>query len=205
MICHDKKAIFIHIPRTGGRSMEAFIARKHPFNAHHKSLKAVQKIKSGMYGDYFTFATVRNPFSRMVSNFHHYIEGGNQSVPALKIKKILSTMGFYSFIKNLDNLQDIIPGYHQEMSPFILEQHKWICDGDKILLDYLVRFENITEGARYVGKRLGIERAFPHKNKSNHTDYRDYYDIELIYIITQKYASDLELFYPELSPLDGRI
>jgi len=199
MICHEKKAIFIHIPRNAGRSMEAYISHKRPSNPHHTDLQILAAIKGGKYNDYFSFAIVRNPLDRMVSIFHYYIGGGNKSKADWKIQKILSTMGFYSFIKNLDALLDIIPGYHQELYPFIQEQRQYICDDDdQILLDYILLYERIEQDSRYIGHRLGINEWFPHKNRSSHGDYRDYYDTELDYIVRCRYRRDIELFYPDI-------
>lgn len=205
MICHDKKAIFIHIPRNAGRSMEAYISNKKPTNPHHKDLDVLTRIKNGEYSDYFTFVIVRNPFDRMVSMFHRYTASQDDAPANRKIRKELSAMGFYSFIKNLDNLSEIIPGYRQELHPFILEQHRYIYDGDDMLLDYVAIYENIEDHARFIGSKLGIQKQFPHKNQSPHDHYASYYDAELIYIVDQKYRRDIELFYPHLSPANGRI
>lgn len=206
MICHDRKAIFIHIPRNAGRSMEAYIGQKRPQNPHHNGLKILESIKNGEFAEYFTFAIIRNPFDRLVSTFHYYTEGGNGSIADRKIQKELSRMGFYSFIKHLSSLADIIPGYHQELYPFILEQRDYICDqDDNILLDHIIPYESIEQHISYIGKKLGIQRDFPHKNRSQHDNYKDYYDPELMFIIAQKYCKDIELFYPQLSIAHGRI
>ena len=197
MICHGKKAIFIHIPRNAGRSMEAYIGGKRPSNPHHTDIKILRAIEDGKYSDYFSFAIVRNPLDRMVSIFHHYIDGGNKSKADRKIQKALSTMGFYSFIRNLEALPDIIPGYHQELHPFIMEQHSYIFGhDDRMLLDYIARYEDIEQNAQYIGKRLGIQGSFPHKNRSDHEPYKNYYDPELVYIVRRRYHRDIELFYP---------
>jgi len=70
MILHDKKIIFIHIPRTGGTSVEEYFQFKHqhgwkPDTAQHLTLKEY----SDHYDveDYFKFTIVRNPWDRLVS------------------------------------------------------------------------------------------------------------------------------------------
>lgn len=70
MILHDSKIIFIHIPRTGGTSVEKHFGFKHqhgwkPETAQHLTLKEY----SNHYdvNDYFKFTLVRNPWDRLVS------------------------------------------------------------------------------------------------------------------------------------------
>ena len=70
MVLEDKKIIFVHIPRTGGTSIENFFDFKgtdfgNPETAQHQTIKEYKKnynIKK-----YFTFTFVRNPWDRLVS------------------------------------------------------------------------------------------------------------------------------------------
>ena len=68
MISTKYKCVFIHIPRTGGCSIEECfnntISRDNP---HHPLLIDIQQNRK--YKKYFTFVFVRNPWDRLVSWF----------------------------------------------------------------------------------------------------------------------------------------
>src|SRR5690348_14228159 len=91
MISHHHKCIFIHIPRSGGTSIEnliwpaqrtsaelwmGFIDRYHnryqTGGLQHLFAQHIEReIGPDTFHSYFKFAFVRNPFDRAVSQFHY--------------------------------------------------------------------------------------------------------------------------------------
>lgn len=71
MISHQYKCIFVHIPRCGGSSIEAWIAGKDWWLVERETkhmLASQAKIRYREHWDnYFKFSIVRNPLSRVVS------------------------------------------------------------------------------------------------------------------------------------------
>ena len=71
MISHEFRFIFIHIPRTGGSSIEHALAGRDWWEidgtTKHLTASQARIIYADYWDDYFKFAFVRNPAERMLS------------------------------------------------------------------------------------------------------------------------------------------
>ncbi|MFO7031943.1 hypothetical protein B9T07_18710 [Limnospira fusiformis CCALA 023] len=78
MISHEKKCIFIHIPKCAGTSMMEFLRKnagalgyvKQPGLPYTMRTEGLAKVIN-LYPDYFVFTFIRNPFDRFVSLWKH--------------------------------------------------------------------------------------------------------------------------------------
>ena len=120
VIRHDCKLIFVHIPRTAGRSVEVFLkklpvrnrsylseiiffyetkrkrARKNGLLNMHSTAKQVKKaVGDYIWNSYYKFSIIRNPWDIMVSSYcyaKHQFDNG-ASAPNERIKAFWKNAG----------------------------------------------------------------------------------------------------------------
>lgn len=177
MISHKYKCIFIHVPRTGGSSIETALAgRRVPFKEFrgekHLTASNAKKLYSEYWDDYFTFTIVRNPWDRVVS---HYNFSPFRSINALSGKSLKYFLEKYK-------------PYSHEPNP---------CDYDNIIdipLDFVGRFENLNEDFKKICKHIGANLVLPHIGKTEHQDYTKYYNKETQKMVQEIYEKDIERY-----------
>lgn len=181
MINHKHKCIFIHINKCGGTSIDTLFNGK--FSGHEKALD-YKKSRPKEFNTYFKFTFIRNPWDRVVSFYHYQIKRGWNYYP------FDETIPFKEFVKNwLINM----PG-QTELNTYSC--YDWISDqNDKLIIDYVGRFENFQEDFNTICDKIGISHLqLPHENKSNHKHYTEYYDEETKQIVAEKYEKDIVYF-----------
>ena len=102
----QKQFIFIHVPKTGGSSIERMLFDR-SMDSEHKLLSDYRR--TYRYREYFKFAFVRNPYFRTISMFIYFKSGGNQKHDLWKICTL------FEKLKNLDHFVDF----------FQNSDHKW--------------------------------------------------------------------------------
>ena len=195
MINHKHKFVFVHIPKTGGTSIESLFikdpdirvlianCRKDVPGKHHM----VRDINSGLLKKYFVFTFVRNPWDRMVSYYKFRIKrsckmhnhGG-------------SLKEWVSFLYS----DDVLKIKANQFNLAIKNQYEFLVSkSNEISVDFIGRFENLQEDFDIICEKIGIpKQELPHNNKTNHKHYTEYYDDETREIVAKKYAKDIEYF-----------
>lgn len=172
---NNEKYIFIHIPKTGGKSINKFLKDKQIKNKNisgHKTYLHCRKfINSENY-----FSCVRNPWERIVS-FYHYIN----EYPNLKhgLKRHIENLSFKQFVVKLIN-------EYSKSHMVFYPQYKFLINHNKeIVINDIFKLENLYEDYNNFLKQKNINNLKLRKiGKSKHKHYSYYYDnesIELIY------------------------
>lgn len=175
MICHKHKCIFIHVPKTGGTSIEwALQNKKVPIEQKHKTSNEICELHPVAWEQYFKFTVVRNPWDWLVSWYYW--------------RKLVKKMSFKEFLLNynLSKKYDYLPD--------VINFTNYLTIDDKLVMDRTCRFENLQHDFPVVCDELNINATLPHKNKTNHKHYTEYYDDETRTIVAEKYAKDIEYF-----------
>lgn len=163
---HKKKIIFIHIPKTGGTTIEYHLkllnkengygVKKHTAFQHYKWKNYKELLGDKIFSDYFKFSVVRNPIHRIISEYYwtplHF--GYKNGV------------SFDDFLKNVEyllknkrkKLKRMYYDHFEFQSDFILDEN------NKIKVDKLFRFENFSEISNFL--KNYTDEKIKQKNKT---------------------------------------
>ena len=185
MIDHDYKFIFIHIPKTGGTSIECCLT-SNAWDDRDKYCVGEQKLthitlqqameKWPDCRDYFKFTFVRNPWDRLLSSYLHskkYLKRKHKSLE--------------SYIKY---------GPTHSWSTHVEPQTSFIKDwGGLVAMDFIGRFENLKDDFGKVCKKIGVSSELHHHVfRTEHKHYSEYYDSYLKDYVSKKYREEIEYF-----------
>jgi len=225
MISHTHKFIFIHIPKVAGTSLKRIltvpeVANKagqvfSPFEFDEKKfdpppphLRPHDYLKYGyiskdLFDTYFKFSFVRNPWSRIVSEYQ-YRHSYKYSFKDFLFKKFPRPSWSDSYCH-------------------VIPQYDFLYDNNgNLIVDFVGKYENLKEDFSYICNNLGIEyKNLPHEkkssiilkrneinymelcrfvryfyriNKNTFRNYKDYYDDESIEHVARLYEKDVETF-----------
>lgn len=197
MISHHQRYIFFHINKTGGTSVEHALGytkgTANSWKGKHHKLKWYKRVANKHHGfeNYFKFTVVRNPWDRFLSLYKYRVKRNHPSFDG----KIIP---FKAWAKKIYNCKPrFCKGFTQkDPKMFVKPQLNWITDASgNMVVDFICRFENFQQDFNTVCNKIGIpERNLPHKNKSKHKHYTEYYNDETIEIVAKKYKKDIEYF-----------
>lgn len=209
--------IFIHIPKTGGmsvlNSMSCFEL------IYHKNIaEEIKKIKDNKKNpdNYFSFSIIRNPWDRMVSNFFFHKQRKHND-PTLhtnlfkknekeKLKewiekheaedKFWEKYDFKDWLKFFDENENLKSEslYHNTIKTTYMDL---IAINGKISVDYIINLYNIKKEINVIKTLSGKNFTNPKhvwKNRSEHKDYREYYDSKSIEIVEKIFKLDIQMF-----------
>lgn len=196
-ISHKYKCIFIHVPKTGGTSIEKtslFDDQRERTNQDVGGHSNAMKFKHTFpeeFNSYFKFAFVRNPWDRLVSAFFYLGDfgsnEGDREAAAKYIKKY--DKNFHAFCcdflkeENINNIVHLKPQYG-----FIYD------DQDNILVDFVGKLENIEQDFKFVCSKLGCPYTLKQKRTGRHNYYTECYTDETKEIVERVYQKDIDLF-----------
>ena len=194
MIDDKHKFIFIHIPKTGGTSIELTFKKRIKGSHKHLTLFDYENELKTEIEKYFVFSVIRNPWDRLVS-YWKYRQGKPHAPIDGKLNEFDKWLKFISSL-DLNNLngktaRGNIPDFRMGLD---LQFNSLLNKKNEINVN-LIRFENLQEDFNTICDKIGIpQQQLPHKNATKHKHYTEYYDDETREIVAEKYAKDIENF-----------
>jgi hypothetical protein len=175
---NSNKVLFIHIPKTGGTSIASFLEKNNMdqwirrYPARHDPYFFMQQINN-ISEDIFSFAVVRNPYTRTYSYYKHFNYQNQLNV---------SFTEFLNYVKNRISFS--------KTPMIIFPQSFYLFDLDnKISLSKIYKFENLNEFEQDFKTKL------PHLRKGtyNDNDYYKDYTKENIELVNEIYYDDFKI------------
>ena len=195
MISSKKKVVFLHVPKTGGNSIQNILVPYADENlvirgehqdgierfelsnpnsgnlTKHASFSDYKAVYGGELSDFYVFCCIRNPFDRLVSYFFSPHRG--------KVK--WSPSAFRKFVRS---------GEVKPLEHFLKDPDT----GQYIKPHSIIRFETLQGDFERVCDEIGIPRCtLPVRNKSSKPDYRECYDRALMRYVESTYSTEIEL------------
>lgn len=209
MISLSKSFLFVHIPKTGGNSIQG-VFRKYSEDkiitpkAHQDGIERFEVFSTfgglgkhatlldykreakniNVYKSLFKIATVRNPWDRLISYYFSPNRGVKEWDRESFIKLLSEVKPIKYYIKENNDKESsetvsIDPGHDQ-------------LDSD---MDYIIHFENLDHDFKKVCSLIDIyPEKLPKRNVSSRKHYSFYYDDELKEMIRRKFKDEIECF-----------
>lgn len=157
-----------------------------------------------LFGRYFKFAIVRNPWDRILSSYLFVKKGTNEITRTLWDHFSSSSSGasFADWIHFNGRMMaeglpvDVDLTANKNLALQHGPQARWVTDEKgRLIIDFVGRFESLDDDFARVCDKLGLPRKpLPHINKTQHRPYPAYYDEQMVADVAQLYEEDIRFF-----------
>jgi len=204
MISHKYQCIFIHIPKTGGSSIENLIWPDKSdrtvenlwmghvsmyFNKYqtgglqHLTARQIRtEVGKDIFSTYHKFTVIRNPWEKAISQFFYMKKRKD-------LRKFIGMNRFTSFNRYLNLIQRKEHVQWKKQIDFIVD------DDGALLVDQIIRFEDLDQQFRQLASKINLSYdALPHANKTKRKPYPYYYNKAKVQKIQDIYSEDISSF-----------
>lgn len=188
----NKPILFVHIPKTGGTSINNVLASQYRWNMppvpfkNHQPLFVVEKYNN--LANYHVFTVVRNPYKRAYSYYRHYQRMQHIELPFEEFLLLVQSKR-----KNVDQVKYLpLIMASDDRTPFIgFTQTFYTLTADgNVGVNKIYKVESLTE----LEQDLNI--SIPKINVGNYNDemYYESYTQDMIDLVREIYAEDFTNF-----------
>lgn len=172
------KYYFMHINKTAGKSIEQWFI-SNGFDLVGAKEDKCQRIIEHFNSNDFYFTVIRNPYTRIVSQFIHWKDN---------LHRIKENTTFDYYVKNLNNPKLFVkPEYIRRYSKKFHSPCSYWIKSNRFKI---FRFEKLDELKTYFIDRLNFKNNFPHINTTEKQDTIQYFNKETLRIINDLMIDD---------------
>jgi len=192
-VFHKWKTVFIQIPKNASSSIFNRLSNTTDLQNqgnHTTFFDDMQNQDSELFESYFSFAIIRNPYDRFISAYEF-----------ASLDDSFVKLNFNEFVKKCENNGN---NFYLQEPIYFIPQYKYITIKNIILVDEIIKFENLNEEWVKISKKINtlhnftpiketleVINATPHKMNKN---WKDYYNEETKEIVYNLYKKDFEIF-----------
>ena len=180
---HPKQMLFIHNPKTAGRTISQWFRQRLNYHVHMSALELKQRVGKA-FEEVFSFAFVRHPYARFLSAFNFAKAASREAMDPNEFCRQFAA-----------SKMDWIPKYHIHHPEHFLTQCFYILGEEGEILPLKVyRYEDLKHALIDLENR-GLEDATKmpvHLGESN--DWANILTEESRKIIKAAYACDFDLY-----------
>lgn len=185
----DLKAVFLHVPKTGGTAVRRMLGINQFSSEDPALIPSPQHLTCALlrlaigpqkYDRYFKFTFVRNPWSRLVSDYFW-----RQAAPGR-----ITDMTFPEFTARAEAVVSAGRFYDRPFDDHFIPQVEYTKKVDRVF-----RFEAFAEGIRSAAGLLGVEIGdVPEKKARPYDAYWTFYDAASKARVEKIYRRDIDAF-----------
>ncbi len=182
------KYSFIHINKCGGTSIEAALALP---KTHDTAYFRREKLGNETWSKLITFAVVRHPYSRILSDYNFRVKTNQNN---LQTKKVTFDEWIKKTIIDRDH-------FYYDKPKHFSSCWQWVTDLDRksVIVDHIYKLEEIDDHWHDLCFRIGLSHVglLPHENKTEESKIEDaitFMSEESRYAIRTHFCEDFDNF-----------
>jgi hypothetical protein len=194
IVREPKTCTFIHIPKTGGSSVQQWLFKNTKSQiTKGKKHCTVDTAKNRLGNNLgLTYCIVRNPWDWCVSWYQFALDRAYRRLEFINQNPELEKNHKKKYDRN--DIVGTIKYYEKGFDTWLRNckrkpQIHWAND-----VDYVMKLESLDNDFKRIQDMLNCHEPLGHLNKSNRSNYKDYYTPELKDIVAEKYKQDIETF-----------
>lgn len=211
IISHKHKFIFVHLGRTGGRSLTVALARhcgeddiitrvediernSAGYRRHLSAREIRKKIGEDRFSEYFKFTIERNPWEKMLSRYRSYLRQaryrGYKKLPRLLTGRDLSFRNWFEL--RVWQGRTVGLGHYK-----LLSHYDDYMEDDRMLVDFIGRQENLQEHVDMIADRLSLKMEplpnIGHLGTARDKPYTEMFDERMCRIVDKVFEREHDL------------
>lgn len=195
------ECIFVHIPKCAGSAIEdsLSIKRRNKQQLHgpdgkgdflqHMTIFEINKLLNENQNKYFSFAIVRNPYSKLVSDWSWCKRWFKHKWLTTNDNTKVGFPSFESYISFIENVGTNAWSHFKLQKEFIYDSQ------NKSKIDYICKIETLNTSFENIKQCIknGDSIKLIKSNSSRHKPWRTYYSEDLYQRVNKLYKDDFDI------------